>query len=98
MKTFLIAAGLMAAMFGGAPAAVAAPVSGYAPGIEAPQSRDDRRDDRRGDRWDNGRRDDRRGDRWDNRRGNRWGWNNRRCHNERRHGRWVRVCGRRNWR
>jgi len=45
MKTFLIAAGLMAAMFGGAPAAVAAPVSGYAPGIEAPQSRDDRRDD-----------------------------------------------------
>ena len=108
MKTFLIAAGLMAAMFGGAPAAVAAPVSGYAPGIEAPQSRDDRRDDRRddsandgrgdrrGDRWD--RRDDRRGDRWDNRRGNRWGWNNRRCHNERRHGRWIRVCGRRNWR
>ena len=97
MKTFLIAAGLMAAMFGGAPAAVAAPVSGYAPGIEAPQSRDDRRDDRRGDRWDNGRRDDRRGDRWDNRRGNRWGGNNRRCHNERRHHRWVRVCGR-NWR
>lgn len=108
MKTFLIAAGLMAAMFGGAPAAVAAPGSGYAPGIEAPQSRDDRRDDRRdprtdnrddrrGDRWNNGRRDDRRGDRWDNRRGNRWGWNGRRCHNERRHGRWIRVCGR-NWR
>ncbi|HEX7850445.1 MAG TPA: hypothetical protein VF485_12005 [Sphingomonas sp.] len=106
MKTFLIAAGLMAAMFGGAPTAVAAPVSGYAPGIEAPQSRDDRRDnrdnrdgrvdrrdDRRGDRWDNGRR----GDRWNNRRGDRGGWNNRRCHNERRHGRWVRVCGR-NWR
>jgi hypothetical protein len=103
MKTFLIAAGLMAAMFGGAPAAVAAPVSGYAPGIEAPQSRDDRRDDRRmdrrddrrGDRWNN--RDHRRGDRWDNRRDRRWGWNNRRCHNERRHGRWIRVCGR-NWR
>lgn len=97
MKTFLIAAGLMAAMFGGAPAAVAAPVSGYAPGIEAPQSRDDRRDDRRGDRWNHGR-DDRRGDRWNNRRGDRGGWNNRRCHNERRHGRWIRVCGRRNWR
>ena len=111
MKTFLIAAGLMAAMFGGAPAAVAAPVSGYAPGIEAPQSRDDRRDDRRdgrmdnrddrrGDRdgrWDNGRRDGRQ-DRWNNGRGNRWGWNARRCHNERRHGRWIRVCGRRNWR
>lgn len=100
MKTFLIAAGLMAAMFGGAPAAVAAPVSGYVPGIEAPQSRDDRRDDRdrRGDRWNNGR-DDRRGDRWNNRRDRRWGWNNRRCHNERRHGRWIRVCGRgRNWR
>jgi hypothetical protein len=103
MKTFLIAAGLMAAMFGGAPAAVAAPVSGYAPGIEAPQSRDDRRDDRRmdrrddrrGDRWNN--RDHRRGDRWNNRRDRRWGWNNRRCHNERRHGRWIRVCGR-NWR
>ena len=45
MKTFLIAAGLMAAMFGGAPAAIAAPVSGYAPSIEAPQSRDDRRED-----------------------------------------------------
>ena len=104
MKTFLIAAGLMAAMFGGAPAAVAAPVSGYAPGIEAPQSRDDRRDDRRADRRDDRRGDrwngrgDRRGDRWDNRRGNRWGWNGRRCHNERRHGRWIRVCGRRNWR
>ena len=110
MKTFLIAAGLMAAMFGGAPAAIAAPVSGYAPGIEAPQTRDDRRDDRdrgdrgvdrrddrRGDRWDNGRRGDRQ-DRWNNGRGNRWGWNNRRCHNERRHGRWVRICNRRNWR
>jgi hypothetical protein len=98
MKTFLIAAGLMAAMFGGAPAAVAAPV-GNAPGIEAPQRGDmrgDRRDDRRGDRWNNGR-GDRRGDRWNNRRGNRWGWNGRRCHNERRHGRWIRVCGR-NWR
>jgi len=96
MKTFLIAAGVMAAMFGGAPAAVAAPVSGYVPGIEAPQSRDDR--DHRGDRWNNGR-DDRRGDRWNNRRDRRWGWNNRRCHNERRHGRWIRVCGRgRNWR
>jgi hypothetical protein len=106
MKTFLIAAGLMATMLGVTPA-VAAPVAGNAPGIEAPQSRGDvrddrgdrrmdRRDDRRGDRWDNGRRDNRQ-DRWNNGRGNRWGWNSRRCHNERRHHRWVRVCGR-NWR
>ena len=111
MKTFLIAAGLMTAMLGVTPA-VAAPVAGNAPGIEAPQSRGDlrddrrddrgdrrmdRRDDRRGDRWDNGRRDGPQ-DRWNNGRGNRWGWNARRCHNERRHHRWVRVCGRGNWR
>jgi hypothetical protein len=108
----------MATMLGVTPA-VAAPVAGNAPGIEAPQSRGDvrddrrddrgmdrrddrgdrrmdRRDDRRGDRWDNGRRDSRQ-DRWNNGRGHHWGWNSRRCHNERRHHRWVRVCGR-NWR
>lgn len=45
MKTFLIAAGLMAAMLGVTPA-VAAPVAGNAPGIEAPQSRGDWRNDR----------------------------------------------------
>ena len=120
MKTFLIAAGLMATMLGVTPA-VAAPVAANAPGIQTPQSRGDargdmrgdmqgnmrgdqrddrgdrrmdRRDDRRGDRWDNGRRDNRQ-DRWNNGRGHHWGWNSRRCHNERRHHRWVRVCGRR---
>lgn len=100
MKTLLIAAGLMVAMIGGAPAAVAAPVGGSAPRVEAPQRdmRDGRRDDdRRGDRWGRG---DRRGDRWGGRggRGDRWGgrggWG-RRCHMERRHHRWIRVCGRR---
>jgi len=90
MKTFLIAAGLMAALLGTAPAS-AAPVAGNAPALAAPapqhEMRRDRHDDRR---WD--RRHDRR---WGDRRGNRWGWNARRCRMEHRHHRWVRVCGRR---
>lgn len=92
MKTFLIAAGLMAAMLGAAPAS-AAPIAGNAPmmAAPAPQMRGDRRDERR---WD--RREDRRDDRrWDRRHDRRWGWNARRCHNVRRHHRWVRVCNRR---
>jgi hypothetical protein len=87
MKTFLIAAGLMATMLGVTPA-VAAPAAGNAPGIEAPQSRGDWRDNRRDDRGmdrrdDRGdrrmdRRDDRRGDHWNNGRrdGRQDRWNN----------------------
>lgn len=105
MKKLLIAAGMAASMLFAAPA-LAAPVGHGALAISAPQDmrdhrgddrrddrRMDRRDDRRGDRGWNGR-GDRRGDRgW---RGNdrRYGWNARRCHNERRHGRWVRICRR----
>ena len=63
MKTFLIAAGLMAAMLGTAPAS-AAPIAGNAPALAAPAPQRDMRDHRRDDRrWD--RRDDRR---WHNRR------------------------------
>ena len=142
MKTMLIAAGLMAAMLGTAPAS-ATPLGGTAPGAAqqrggqdtmsrgnrdqgredadrstnrtdrngadwnrsersgADWNRSDRsrsewnRSDRRGREWN---RSDRRGRDWNNGwRGNHYGWNNRRCHNERRHHRWVRVCGR-NWR
>jgi len=88
MKTFLIAAGLMAAI-GAAPAS-AAPVAGNVPAMAAPapqhEARGERHDDRR---WD--RRHDRR---WE-RRHNRRSWHGRRCHSERRHGRWVRICRRR---
>lgn len=136
MKTFLIAAGLMAAMLGTAPA-YAAPLAGAAQQRggqdtmtrDRGQSREDadrstnrtdrsgadwnrsdrsgadwnrsdrsrsewNRSDRRGSDWNHGRRDGRQ-DRWNNGRGHRYGWNARRCHNERRHHRWVRVCGRR---
>ncbi len=92
MKTLLIAAGMMAAMLGSAPA-TAAPVGGNAPAIEAPQAPQamgERRHHNGGDRWN----DRRHHDRWD-RRGNRWGNRGRNCRNVRRGHRWVRVCGRR---
>src|SRR3569623_1062755 len=105
MKRIMIAAGLAAMLLGAAPA-IAAP-AGHAPGISAPQDsrmarRDDRRDDRdrRMDRRDD-RRMDRRDDRRDWNRGRHYGWDRgrhhgwgNRCHNARRHHRWVRICRR----
>lgn len=104
MKSLLIAAGMMAAMFGAAPA-MAAPVSPAAT-VEAPQPGQEMRSDRdrrvvtrtvrttrstnRGPGWNN-RTDKRRYVR--NQR--RYGWNKMRCTNVRRHHRWVRVCTRR---
>ncbi len=109
MKTYLIAAGMAATMLFGVPA-LAAPVAGNGVSTSSPQDmrdgrandRDNRdRADRDRDNRDNRDRADRdnrdRGDRggWSNNNDRRWGWNNRRCHNVRRHHRWVRVCGRR---
>jgi hypothetical protein len=93
MKGFLIAAGMAASLFIGAPA-LAAPVSGTGVATAPQESRWDRRDDRRSDRRAD-RRGDRRGDRWNGNNGRRYGWNSRRCYNVRRHHRWVRVCARR---
>lgn len=103
MKRLLIAAGMMAAMFGAAPA-MAAPAA-PATTVEAPQPGQEMRSDRdrrvvtrttrstsstnRGPGWNN---------RTDNRRyvrnQRRWG-SKVRCTNVRRHHRWVRVCTRR---
>ncbi len=87
MKALLIAAGMMAAMLGAAPA-TAAPVGGNAPVIEAPQA-PQITDRRHYNRWDR-----RHHNRWD-RRSNRWGNRGRHCRSVRRGHRWVRVCGRR---
>ena len=91
MNNFLIAAGAMATMLGASPV-LAAPVGGNAPGISALQAdnradhRDAPRDDQRGDQ-----RGHQNGKHWDN--GNDHGWrSHQRCHNVRRHHRWVRTC------
>jgi len=90
MRPLLIAAGVAAMLLGAAPA-VAAPMP-LAPAMSAPQDgrwagRDNRRfrDDARADRkvW---MRKVRR-----NQERRRWSYD-RRCHNVRRHHRWVRVC------
>ncbi|MES2095727.1 MAG: hypothetical protein V4459_03135 [Pseudomonadota bacterium] len=102
MKRLLIAAGMMAAMFGAAPS-MAAPVSPAA-AVAAPQPGQEMRSDRdrrvtttttrttqtdRRPGWNN---------RTDNRRyvRNQRRWSSKvRCTNVRRHHRWVRVCTRR---
>jgi hypothetical protein len=98
MKSLLIAAGMIAALFGAAPA-MAAPVS-TAAAIEAPPPgqdvRSDRRDRRVVTRTSRTTRSTNRGPGWNNgRTDRRYGWNQKRCQNVRRHHRWVRVCTRR---
>ncbi len=95
MKSLLIAASLATAML-----AFATPVMAQdmRPGMSQPNSNDQTRRDRTTDgnmaRGDG--RTDRRGDgRWSDNNDRRAGWNGRRCHNVRRHHRWVRVCNRR---
>ena len=95
MKSLLIAASLATAML-----AFAAPAQAQntRPGMNQSNANDEGRRDRatdgamaRGDRQD-----DRRNDgRWNDRNDRGSGWNGHRCHNVRRHHRWVRVCNRR---
>lgn len=87
MKILLIAASIATAIAG---AAVPALAQDMRPGMNQPNSNDDGRRDRGAENKMS--RDDQRMSRGDDRNDRASGWNGRRCHNVRRHHRWVRVC------
>ncbi len=90
MKSLLIAASLATAMLG-----IATPA--FAQDMRPGMSRTTTTDQTRGDRATNDRRVDRRTEttRTSSRSVRHTGWGARRCHNVKRHHRWVRVCNRR---
>ena len=92
MKSLLIAASLATAMLGIATPAFAQDMR---PGMSRTTTTDQARSDR--DRATNDRRVDRRTEttRTTSRSVRHTGWGARRCHNVKRHHRWVRVCHRR---